>query len=96
MLAPNIHHDGEGMARTSVDIDIDMAELDKVRRILGTESLGETISAAFRAVIRTAAIRDLVALGKAGAFDLLLEPGADERMARYTEPARWIVPPDTV
>jgi hypothetical protein len=31
-------------------------------------------------VIRVAAVRDLVALGEAGAFDFLLEPGAEERM----------------
>ena len=56
------------------------ALLDKVRGILGTESIRETISAAFREVIRAAAVRDLVALGEAGAFDFLLEPGAEERM----------------
>ena len=49
------------MAKTSVDID--MEKLDKVRGILGTESIRETISAAFREVIRMAAVRDLVALG---------------------------------
>jgi hypothetical protein len=65
---------GLWMAKTSVDID--MEKLDKVRGILGTES----IRAAFREVIRAAAVRDLVALGEAGAFDFLLEPGAEERM----------------
>jgi hypothetical protein len=45
-----------------------------------SESIGETINAAFREVIRVAAVRDLVALGEAGAFDFLLEPGAEERM----------------
>jgi Arc/MetJ family transcription regulator len=68
------------MAKTSVDIDMD--KLDKVRGILGTESIKETISAAFREVIRVSAVRDLAALGEAGAFDLLLEPGAEERMWR--------------
>jgi hypothetical protein len=34
------------MAKTSVDID--MEKLDRVREILGTESIRETISAAFR------------------------------------------------
>ena len=38
------------MAKTSVDID--MEKLDKVRGILGTETIRETISAAFREVIR--------------------------------------------
>jgi Arc/MetJ family transcription regulator len=66
------------MAKTSVDIDMD--KLDKVREILGTESIRETINAAFREVIRIAAVHDLAALGEAGAFDFLLEPGAEERM----------------
>ena len=66
------------MAKTSVDIDMD--KLDKVREILGTESIRETINAAFREVIRIAAVLDLVGLGEAGAFDFLLEPDAEERM----------------
>jgi Arc/MetJ family transcription regulator len=66
------------MAKTSVDID--MVKLDKVREILGTESIKETINAAFREVIRISAVRDLAALGETGAFDFLLEPGAEERM----------------
>jgi Arc/MetJ family transcription regulator len=66
------------MAKTSVDID--MEKLDKVREILGTESIRETINAAFREVIRIAALHDLIALGEAGAFEFLLEPGAEERM----------------
>jgi FixJ family two-component response regulator len=40
----------------------------------------ETINVAFREVIRVAAVRDLVAVGEAGAFDFLLKPGAEERM----------------
>ena len=67
-----------GVAKTSVDIDMD--KLNKVREILGTESIRETINAAVREVIRVAAVRDLVALGEAGAFDFLLEPDAEERM----------------
>jgi Arc/MetJ family transcription regulator len=66
------------MAKTSVDID--MEKLNRVRGILGTGSIRETINAAFREVIRVAAVRDLVALGEAGAFEFLLEPGAEERM----------------
>lgn len=66
------------MAKTSVDID--QGRLDKVRGILGTESIRETIDAAFREVIRVAAVRDLVTLGEEGAFGFLLEPGAEERM----------------
>jgi Arc/MetJ family transcription regulator len=66
------------MAKNSVDVD--MEKLDKVRAILGTESIRETISAAFREVIRIAAVRDLAALGEAGAFDFLLEPRAEEQM----------------
>jgi Arc/MetJ family transcription regulator len=68
------------MAKTSVDID--MEKLDKVREILGTESIRETIDAAFREVIRISAVRDLAALGETGAFDFLLEPDAEERMWR--------------
>lgn len=48
------------MARASVDID--MEKLDKVRGVLGTESILETFSAAFREVIRMAAVRDRVTL----------------------------------
>jgi Arc/MetJ family transcription regulator len=68
------------MAKTSVDID--MQKLDKVRGILGTDSIRETINAAFREVIRIAAVRDLAALGESGAFDFLLEPGAEGQMWR--------------
>jgi Arc/MetJ family transcription regulator len=63
-------------------MDMDMDKLDKVREILGTESIKETINAAFREVIRISAVRDLAALGETGAFDFLLEPGAEERMWR--------------
>jgi Arc/MetJ family transcription regulator len=66
------------MAKTSVDID--MEKLNKVRGILGTDSIRETINAAFREVIRVAAVRDLAALGEEGAFDFLLDPDAEERM----------------
>lgn len=66
------------MAKTSVDID--QGKLDKVRGILGTESIRETIDRAFGEVIRIAAVRGLVALGREGAFDFLLEPGAEEKM----------------
>jgi hypothetical protein len=61
-------------------VDIDMEKLGKVREILGTESIRETISAAFREVIRVAAVHDLVALGESGAFDFLLDPAAEEQM----------------
>jgi Arc/MetJ family transcription regulator len=69
---------GGTVAKTSVDID--MMKLNQVRGILGTESIRETIEAAFREVIRVAAVRDLVALGQDGAFGFVLEPGAEERM----------------
>jgi hypothetical protein len=49
---------------------------------VGTESIRETINAAFREVIRISAVRDLAALGETGAFDFLPEPGAEERMWR--------------
>jgi hypothetical protein len=74
----DIPNGGDRVAKTSVDID--MEKLDKVREILGTESIRETISAAFREVIRMAAVRDLVALGESGAFDFLLEAGAEGQM----------------
>ena len=66
------------MAKTSVEID--MEKLARVREILGTESIRETINAAFGEVIRAAAVRDLVALGESGAFDFLLEPVAEEQI----------------
>jgi Arc/MetJ family transcription regulator len=66
------------MAKTSVDIDAD--RLARVREILGTESIRETIDTAFGEVIRVAAVRELVESADAGAFDELLEPGAEERM----------------
>jgi Arc/MetJ family transcription regulator len=66
------------MAKTSVELD--MEKLNKVRGILGTDSIRETINAAFREVIRIAAVRDLAALGEEGAFAFLLEPGAEEQM----------------
>jgi Arc/MetJ family transcription regulator len=74
----DIYGRSDWMAKTSVDID--MEKLNKVRGILGTESIKETVNAAFREVIRVAAVRDLAALGEEGAFDFLLEPGAEERM----------------
>lgn len=66
------------MAKTSVDIDAD--RLARVREILGTESIRETIDTALREVIRVAAVRELVKSAEAGAFDELLEPAAEERM----------------
>ena len=82
------------MAKTSVDLD--MEKLDRVREILGTESVRETISAAFREVIRVAAVRDLVALGAKG-LEILHYDRDIDTVARFTEqPARWIVPPGSV
>jgi Arc/MetJ family transcription regulator len=66
------------MAKTSVEIDI--AKLNLVKEILGTDTIRDTISAAFREVIRRAAVRDLAALGEAGAFDAVLDPDAEERL----------------
>jgi hypothetical protein len=45
---------------TEANVEIDMARLDKVRAILGTGSVGETIDAALGEVIRAAAARHLV------------------------------------
>lgn len=61
-------------------VDVDTETLDKVGRILGTESIRDTIAAALREVIRIAGVRDLVALGEEGAFGFLVEPGAEERI----------------
>lgn len=66
------------MAKTSVEIDQD--KLNRAREILGTTSIRDTIEAAFREVIRVAAVRDLVALAEDGAFGALLEPDAEEKL----------------
>jgi hypothetical protein len=66
------------MAKTSVEIDQD--KLNRAREILGTTSIRDTIEAAFREVIRVAAVHDLVALAEDGAFGALLEPGAEENL----------------
>ena len=66
------------MAKTTVEIDQD--KLNRVREILGTESIRDTIDAAFRQVIRVAAVRDLVALAEEGAFSALLEPDIEQRL----------------
>jgi Arc/MetJ family transcription regulator len=69
---------GDEMAKTSVDID--MAHLERARAILGTSTIRETIDAAFREVIRVAAVRGLVDSAEAGAFAALLEPDAESRL----------------
>jgi Arc/MetJ family transcription regulator len=66
------------MAKTSVEIDPE--KLSRTREILGTDSIRDTIDAAFRQVIRVAAVRDLVALAEEGAFGALLEPDVEDRM----------------
>ncbi len=66
------------MSKTSVEIDLD--RLNRAREILGTETIRDTIDAAFREVIRVAAVRDLVTLAEDGAFSALLEPEAEERL----------------
>ena len=66
------------MAKTSVEIDPD--KLHRTRAILGTQSIRDTIDAAFREVIRINAARDLITLAKDGAFDALLEPDAEAKL----------------
>jgi Arc/MetJ family transcription regulator len=66
------------MAKTSVDID--MAHLEQARAILGTSTIRETIDAAFREVIRVAAVRGLVDSAEGGAFAALLEPDAERAL----------------
>ncbi|WP_163513180.1 type II toxin-antitoxin system VapB family antitoxin [Fodinicola acaciae] len=68
------------MVRTITDIDLDL--MARASEILGTETVSDTIDAAFGEVIRRAAGRTLVALAEDGAFDALLEPGAEHRMWR--------------
>ncbi|WP_431965347.1 hypothetical protein [Nocardia sp. bgisy134] len=66
------------MAKTSVDVD--MAKLDRAKEILGTETLRDTIDAAFREVIRIDSVRKLVSLAEDGAFAALLEPDVEDRL----------------
>ena len=66
------------MAKTSVEIDPE--KLNRTREILGTDSIRDTIDAAFRQVIRVAAVRDLMALAEDGAFNALLEPDVEGRL----------------
>lgn len=66
------------MAKTSVEID--MGQLAQVREILGTETIRDTINAAFREVIRVKAAQNLVQLAQAGAFAALLDPDIEEHL----------------
>lgn len=66
------------MAKTSVEVD--MAKLDRAKEILGTDTLRDTIDAAFREVIRIDSVRRLVDLAEQGAFAPLLEPDIEERL----------------
>lgn len=66
------------MSKTSVEID--PVRLAEVREILGTETIRDTIEAAFRQVIRKQAFDDLVAMAQDGVFAALLEPDVDERL----------------
>ena len=65
------------MAKTSVEID--SVKLARVREILGTETVQDTIDQAFQAVIRVEAVDELIALAQDGAFTALLEPIAEDR-----------------
>ncbi|WP_406233585.1 hypothetical protein [Nocardia sp. NBC_01009] len=66
------------MPKTSVEVDL--AKLDRAKEILGTETLRDTIDAAFREVIRIDSVRRLVGLAQDGAFAVLLEPDVEERL----------------
>lgn len=66
------------MAKTSVEID--QEQLNRTREILGTETIRDTIEAAFREVIRVAAVRELIDLAQDGAFSALLEPNIEEHL----------------
>ena len=66
------------MAKTSVEIDA--VKLDRAREILGTDTLRDTIDAAFREVIRIDSVRRLVDLAEQGAFEELLKPDAEAHL----------------
>ena len=66
------------MPKTSVEVDA--AKLDRAKGILGTETLRDTIDAAFREVIRIDSVRRLVDLAEQGAFEELLKPDAEARL----------------
>ncbi len=66
------------MAKTSVDVDGE--KLARVKGILGTDTLRDTIDAAFREVIRIDSVRQLVVLAEEGAFQALLEPDVEDRL----------------
>lgn len=66
------------MSKTSVEIDLE--KLARVRDILGTETIRDTIDQAFREVIRAKAVDDLIALAQDGAFAALLEPDIEEQL----------------
>lgn len=66
------------MAKISVEVD--RAKLDRAKEILGTDTLRDTIDAAFREVIRIDAVRRLVRAAEDGAFAMLLEPDAEARL----------------
>jgi len=60
------------MTKTSAEID--PVRLTAVREILGTETLRDTIDAAFRQVMRTHAVYGLFEPAREGGFAALLEP----------------------
>lgn len=66
------------MSKTSVEIDL--VKLARVREILGTVTIRDTIEQAFQEVIRVKAVDDLIALAQDGAFAALLEPDAEEQL----------------
>lgn len=71
------------MAEATVEIDQEM--LDQVRKVLGTETLQDTIDSAFREVLRVSVVRGLIVSPESGAFAAVLEPAAEEKPAPGTE-----------
>jgi Arc/MetJ family transcription regulator len=66
------------MARMCVEID--MAQLARVREVLGTQTVEETIRAAFREVMRAKAAENLIRLAQDGAFSALLAPDVEQHL----------------
>lgn len=61
-------------------IDIDQVKYIRVKEILGTDTLRDTVDAAFDTVIRRTAIRAMVERAKEGAFADLLDPEIVKQM----------------
>jgi Arc/MetJ family transcription regulator len=68
------------VAVTKISVEVDPDKLDRAKRILGTETVRDTIDAALREVIRIDSVRRLVDLAEQGTFSTLLAPDAEQRL----------------